>query len=142
VARRLLARGTAGSGGEPAAALQRPDSCFACAEEAESLPRKARFFLELLDTSSGRARYERSAGVCRPHLLAVVAEAGRRDDVARYLLEDWGRRLAGVRHRLAEYDRKRDHRFAAERTADDERSWTDVIGLYVGQGPEARRFLP
>lgn len=120
--------------GEPVSALEPPAPCFACAEETEALPRKAEFFLELLGTESGRSRYERSAGVCRAHLLVLLAEAGKREQLVRYVLEDWRRRLAELRHRLAEYDRKRDHRFAAERTESDEQSWTDVIGFYVGPG--------
>jgi hypothetical protein len=127
-----LLAGRRGRRGSLAEALERRASCPAWAEEAEALPRKAEFFLELLGTSTGRMRYARSAGVCRPHLLAVVGEAGRREELARLLLEDWRRRLGELRHRLAEYDRKRDHRFAAERTEDDERSWTDVIGFYAG----------
>lgn len=115
-----------------ASELQANVPCFACAEEAEALPRKAEFFLELLATGAGQDRYARSAGVCRPHLLAVLEVAGRREESVRFLLEDWRRRLGDLRRRLADYDRTRDYRFAAERTAEDERSWTDVIGVYVG----------
>lgn len=127
-----LLAGRRGRRGSPAAALEPRAPCQACAEEEEALPRKAEFLLELIGTSVGRARYTRSAGVCHPHLLAVVEEAGGREELARFLLEDRRRRLVELRHRLADYDRKRDHRFAAERTESDERSWTDVIGFYVG----------
>jgi hypothetical protein len=115
-----------------AATLRPAASCSACAEEAEALPRKAGFFLELLVTESGRARYERAAPVCRPHLAALLDAAGKRDGLAHYLLADWRRRLAELRARLAAYDRTRDYRFAAQRTEADERSWTDVIRCYVG----------
>jgi hypothetical protein len=117
---------------DAAAGLQRRASCSACEEESEALPRKAEFFLELLSTSSGRARYERAAVICRPHLEMLVEVAGKRDELSRYLIEDWRRRLNELRRRLAAYDRTRDHRFKSERTADDERSWGDVIRHYVG----------
>lgn len=119
-------------GGSLADVLRRGAGCSACGEAAAALPRKAEFLLGLLETSPGRERYARSAGVCHAHLLALLDEAGRREDLGRFLLEDWRHRLADVRRRLAEYDRKRDHRYAAERTEDDERAWTDVIRRYAG----------
>jgi hypothetical protein len=130
-----LVTGRRGRRTQAATALQRRYSCAACAEESEALPRKAEFFLELLSTSNGRARYERAAAVCRPHLATLVEVAGQRDGLSRYLLEDWRLRLVELRRRLRSYDRTRDHRFKAERTVDDERSWTDVIRHYVGRAP-------
>jgi hypothetical protein len=117
------------------ALLQPRSACFACVEEADALPRKAEFLLELFGTSAGRDRYARSAGVCRPHLLVLLAAAGRREEPARFVLEDWRRRLSELRCHLVRYDRTRDHRFAAERTEADERSWTDVITHYAGPSP-------
>lgn len=115
--------------------LRRPAPCPGCVEEAEALPRKAAFFLELLATEAGRRRYEGSAGLCFEHLVAAVEAAAGRDAVARYLVEDWRRRVVELRDRLARYDRTRDHRFAAERTDDLERSWTDAIRRYAGPPP-------
>lgn len=126
----LLARRRGRSG--LARRLQR--RCSACIEETNVLERKATFLLELLATDSGRERYEHSRGVCLAHLLALLEE-GPGESLTRYLLSDWRRRLDELRRRLAEYDRKRDYHHAAERTADDERSWSDVIEQYVGAHP-------
>ncbi len=114
--------------------LRRQEPCSACIEETDTLGRKATFLLELLATGQGRARYRQSRGVCRAHLLALL-EAETDDRLTRYLLSDWRRRLDELRRRLAEYDRKRDYHYAAERTADDERSWSDVIEQYAGAHP-------
>jgi len=120
---------------QPSQALGRSAQCVACVEATEAAPRKADFLLQLLASSTGRQRYERSSGPCYDHLLMLVDASGKRADLSRFLLEDWHRRLAEMRHRLAEYDRKRDHHYAAQRNPDDERSWTDVIKLYVGEVP-------
>ena len=120
----------------PARSLRRRASCSVCAEEIEALPRKAEFFLELIATEAGRARYEHAAGLCYEHLLSVLDAAGDGHELGAYLLADWRRRLEELRRRLAEYDRTRDHRYAAERR-DDERSWTDVVRHYVGSPPQS-----
>lgn len=111
--------------------LQRSRACAACLWESEALERKAAFFLDLLATATGRERYARSRGACFPHLVALL-HATEDDELARYLLSDWRRRLEELRRRLAHYDRTRDHRYRSERTPDDERSWADAIHQYVG----------
>ena len=115
-------------------ALARAASCSACVAEADALERKQHFFLELVETSAGRDRYARSAPLCFPHLASALAAAGD-GDTGRFLLGDWHRRLAEARERLAEFDRKRDHRFAGQRHDAEARSWTDIIRLYVGEPP-------
>jgi len=122
-----------------AAGLRRIAPCSACAEELAALPRKAEFFLELIADDAARRSYEQAAGLCYPHLLAVLEAAGDREAPARYLLEDWRHRLEELRGRLADYDRKRDHRHAAERRAEDQESWTDIIRHYVGPPPDEER---
>jgi hypothetical protein len=116
--------------------LLRPRECAACVWESEALERKASFFLDLLATDAGRERYERSRGACFGHLLALL-EAVEDDELGTYLLADWRQRLEQLQRRLARYDRTRDHRYIRERTADDERSWTDVIHQYAGTGISA-----
>jgi hypothetical protein len=112
--------------------LQREARCSACLEENDALERKGQFFLELLDAGLGRAHYERSRGLCFPHLMLLLEAAADDDGATRYLLADWRRRLEELRRRLDDFDRKRDHRYADERSDDDQRSWTDVIHQYVG----------
>lgn len=121
----------------PAASLQRRVRCSVCAEELEALPRKAEFFIELVATGAGRARYERSSGLCYEHLRSVLDIAGDRTAATDYLLEDWRRRLEEVSRRLADYDRKRDHRYAAERREDEHQCLADIIRRYVGPRPSS-----
>ena len=117
--------------------LQRRAICSACEEEGEVLERKAAFLAELLSDATGRARYECSYGVCYPHLLALIAATDGDESLTRYVLNDWSRRLSGLRRRLAEYDRTRDYRYASERSRVDERSWEEVVQQYVGAPPRA-----
>lgn len=112
--------------------LRRQAQCAACIEEVDALDRKTTFLLELLAAETGARSYERSCGLCYPHLVVVLDAAGDEHPLTRFLLADWRRRLEELRDRLAAFDRTRDHRYAAERTASDERSWTDVIHHYVG----------
>lgn len=122
--------------------LQREARCSACLEESDALERKGQFFLELLAAGAGRARYERSRGPCFPHLIALLETAADDEGTTRYLLADWRRRLEELRERLDDFDRKRDHRYAGERSEDDERSWTDVIHQYVGAPDQALTRRP
>jgi hypothetical protein len=100
------------------ATLSRTADCSACVAAADALERKVHFFLELLGTFAGRARYEPSAGLCRTHLESVVGYAGRDEETALYLIGEWRQRLAAVRQRLHE---------------DERGSWPDIIRLYVGR---------
>jgi hypothetical protein len=125
----LLERGR----GRRAATLARPAACSACTAATEELERRAYFLVQLLRPRGARERFTRSGGLCFAHLGAVIGVAIDEDrDVARFLVRDWRRRLEEVQRSLAEFDRKRDHRYAAEPKGAEQESWTDVIGLYVG----------
>jgi len=118
--------------------LRRASRCPACVALEAAADRKIHFFVELLAEASVRRRYESSDGLCFVHLAAAVEHARDTDeDAARFLLDDWRKRLAQVRAQLGEFDRKRDHRYAAEPRGAEQRSWTDVIRRYVGE-----RFMP
>jgi hypothetical protein len=114
----------------PARRLARPADCRACTEEAEATARKAEFFLALLENGTARERYQRGRGVCFAHLVTLVELPD--DRVTRFLLTDWRRRLDALHGRLEHLDRTRDHRYASERTEDDERACADTIRQYVG----------
>jgi hypothetical protein len=83
-----------------------------------------------------RPLYESSEGLCFGHLARAVEHAldSDEEDIARLLLDDCRERLVRVRDQLAEFDRKRDHRYAAEPKGEEQRSWTEVIRRYVGEG--------
>jgi hypothetical protein len=113
--------------------LDRGKPCPACVAFEAGGTRKVEFFVELLAEAAVRPRYESSDGLCFPHLAAAVDHAcDANEDTARFLLEEWRKRLARIRGDLAEFDRKRDHRYADEPKGREQRSWTEVIRLYVG----------
>lgn len=121
--------------------LERPTPCPACFFLAEATGRKVEFFVGILPEARVRREYASSDGLCFTHLVAVVKRALEFDEeAARFLLDDWRTRLAHVRAQLAEFDRKRDYRYAAEPKGDEQHAWTEVIRRYVGEdftGPNA-----
>ncbi len=115
--------------------LRRRRRCPACAFRAETAERKAHFLVEALSEEQVREAYRRSEGICFPHLvlsLEGALAAGSRETAA-FLLDDWRDRLAEVRSELADYDRKREYRYASEPKGVEQRSWTEVIRRYVGE---------
>jgi hypothetical protein len=110
--------------------LRRKARCRACTVMDEAAERKAGFLAEVLAEEPLRVRYAAGDGLCYAHLGLTAERAGK--PVAAFLLEDWRTRLETLRAALAEYDRKRDHRFNTEPKGDEQRSWTDVIRRYVG----------
>jgi len=115
--------------------LRRRGRCPACRARDEASERKLIFFADALDEEEARDRYRGSDGVCFTHLSGAVSaalERGRRATAA-FLIADWSARLAALRTDLAEFDRKRDYRYADEPKGDEQRSWTEVIRRYVGE---------
>jgi hypothetical protein len=116
------------------AKLHRSVPCLACVQMEGSLQRSQTFLVEALTTSRVAALFEKSDGLCWRHFVPTFEEAiSTNKDVAELLLRDWRHRLRRVAHDLAEYDRKRDYRYAAERTPADQRSWAEAIRRYVGE---------
>ena len=108
--------------------------CPACERAESRLADKARAFVAALREQSVQVAYESSDGLCVQHLDLVGAEALQGDSqVAAFLIGDLKRRLELLKTRLDEYERKRDYRFAATRTAADSAAWTDVVRSYVGE---------
>jgi hypothetical protein len=131
----LRAKLERGRRGRRTATLGRRRRCPGCAFHAEALERKAGFLIEALAEEQLREAYRRSEGLCFPHLACTVDEALAAGSVqtAVFLLDDWSNRLAEVRAGLAEYDRKRDYRYADEPKGVEQGSWTEVIRRYVGE---------
>jgi len=116
-------------------ALTRRGRCPACRARDAAAERKVHFFLQALAEPRVQERYRRSDGVCFTHLGAAMAQALDGDDraTAVFLLDDWTARLADVQAGLAEFDRKRDYRYADEPKGSEQQSWTEVIRRYVGE---------
>jgi Family of unknown function (DUF6062) len=114
--------------------LRRSGRCPACVAFAEGSERKLHFFVELLADTEVRPHYRSSHGLCFAHLARAVDHAleSEEDGIARFLLDDVRERLRDVRAQLAEFDRKRDYRYASEPKGDEQHSWTEVVRRYVG----------
>jgi hypothetical protein len=115
--------------------LRRRRRCPGCAFRADALDRKAHFLAEALSEEQVRGAYRRSEGLCFPHFARTLesALAVGNKEIAGFLLDDWRDRLAELRAELAEYDRKRDYRYASEPKGTEQRSWTEVVRRYVGE---------
>ena len=96
------------------ASLDRRRECTACSFRAGAEERKAHFFAEALHDEQVREAYLRSQGLCFAHLARTSEAALSADDseTARLLLDDWHERLV---------------------TLCEQRSWTQLIRLYVGE---------
>jgi hypothetical protein len=117
-------------------ALARSGACAACTAADAALDRKADFIVSALRDGGVRASYTESDGFCAAHLAAALTAAEESDPgTGRFLLSDRRRRLERLAHDLAEYDRKRDHRYAHEPKGEEQRSITDVVRLYAGSDP-------
>jgi hypothetical protein len=122
------------------ARLRRHASCPACEWRKASIDRKVAFMVDALRSRDARARYRASEGPCYPHLVAAVEQALETDqEVAQFLLSDFRTRLERLAHQLAEFDRKRDHRYANEPRGAEQDSWTEVVRRYVGENSSLRR---
>jgi hypothetical protein len=119
--------------------LRRSELCPGCVWFADAVHRKAAFFTEAITEGRVRRSYVDSDGLCFEHLAEVVDRLPPGDDGTRgFLIDDWRRRLRDVAEQLAEYDRKRDHRYADEPKGREQQSWTEVILRYVGDDGETQ----
>jgi hypothetical protein len=123
-----------GRGADPTPFLCEPGRCYLCAGQAAAERRQAHFLLNLLADAAAKNHYRDSEGLCRRHVRLVVALARssrKTAELGEWLLDEWRERLLRLRRTLADYDRKRDYRFADQRTAAEQASWRRIIRLYA-----------
>lgn len=86
--------------------------------------------LDDMASDAGRAAYERSAGLCLPHLTAAQARGG----VGWATIQAQQARVwQQLEHELAEYARKNDYRYSAEDISERERdAWRRALLLLSG----------
>jgi hypothetical protein len=117
-----------------AVTLERGARCPACVARDDIRERKVAFLVDVLGLERARDAYGRSDGLCFAHLARALEQAQAVDlGIARFLVDDWRRRLEEVGKQLAEFDRKRDARYAGEPKGLEQQSWTDVIRMYAGE---------
>jgi hypothetical protein len=114
--------------------LRRSRRCSACDEAEKGAGRKAAFLVDALAADEVRIAYAVSDGLCRDHLAAAIdAAGGVQSRIGRVLLDDWRARLTRLDRDLAEYDRKRDHRFAHEPKGGEQDSPSRAVRRYAGE---------
>lgn len=89
------------------ALIQTTAHCPACRLLREVEQTEADKLLQRLSTAEGRAAYQQSAGVCLPHLQAVLARDGVAD-IGQLLITEQARRLEETAENMHSYTLKRD----------------------------------
>ena len=77
-------------------------------------------------------RFKRSFGLCLPHLQMAADAFGKHPNLPS-LLEAEREKFAALGAELAEFDRKRDYRFAKEPKGAEQTAWRRVIELFAGR---------
>jgi len=120
--------------------FRRQARCQLCVALARARQSHGYFLGQLLGDEGAREAFAAGDGSCSVHLEIAVHQALRADgrgEAAAFLIDDALGRLESLGDQLAEYNRKRDYRYAVEHRGEEQRSWTKVIRRYVGGGPKA-----
>lgn len=122
-------RSALGSGGA-AASLKPQRRCPICAYLDDLGAVYVAALLDDLATDAGRAAYERSAGLCLPHLIAAAERGG---EGFASLKSHQERAWAQLESELNEFARKNDYRYNDEPMTDAERdAWRRALRLLAG----------
>lgn len=105
--------------------------CRVCELSQENAQHYAETLAEMLSYPQFQAMYERSDGVCLPHLRLIVQRVGPGPGL-RYLLERTGERMESLRQDLREYGRKQSAQYRAETVTDDERAAAERAVAFFG----------
>ncbi len=118
------------------AAMRSRERCPLCEAASEANERKLRAFLEALADEAFRAVYAASPGLlCRPHLVQALTREPP-EPVADALLAKHAAALEVQRAELAEYLRKRDHRFAHEPKGEEQEAPRRAVSAFIGAWPD------
>lgn len=114
------------------AALTPPESCPACAYQADKETRLLTVMLDSLQDERLRTALQASAGLCLPHLRRAF-ELARNESAFETLVALARDRLAALRAELDEFIRKNDYRFRDEGFGPEGDSWRRAIAQMVGR---------
>jgi hypothetical protein len=88
--------------------------------------------LDFFNDATLAPRFEKSFGLCLPHLQMAVDEFSEHTNLSR-LLEIERKKFAALQTDLAGFDRKRSHEFAKEPKGVEQTSWQRAVELFVGK---------
>lgn len=114
------------------ALLSAPEGCAACRISEEAKRTALAQFLAEIETGEGRRRYERSAGLCLPHLRVALA-AHPPQETASYLLRQQARRLEEISEDMHSYVLKRAALRRGLTNSDEEGAWRRALVQLVGE---------
>ena len=114
------------------ALLSSSEGCAACRAQQEAGNAALAQFQEQIVTSDGRQRYERSAGLCLPHLRAVLA-AQLPQEATSYLLRQQARRLEEISEDMRSYVLKRAALRRGLTHSEEEGAWRRALVQLVGE---------
>jgi hypothetical protein len=106
------------------------ERCPLCLRREELELREARLLLGVLEDGEWRASYRASDGLCNPHLLLALEEAG--PHLQGFLIADHIVRLKRLEQELAELQRKQRYDVAEPITPEEARSWREAIWRFTG----------
>ncbi len=105
-------------------------NCELCRYTENTARRYAASQAKLLLSADGRHDYQRSSGLCLPHLVLVEREAG--EEVRRYLRRDFIARLVKLEQNLRELQRKQRYDVHEELTAYEASAWKEALWRFGG----------
>jgi len=106
--------------------------CYLCTFARRSEVEDLRTILEFMGEAAFAGAFDRSAGLCLPHLYAAMA-VGRDHPNLGILLAAHERRWQDLAWELEEFSRKFDYRYADEARGRESSSWHRVLEVFVGR---------
>jgi hypothetical protein len=88
--------------------------------------------LDFFNDSTLAPKFEKSFGLCLPHLQMAVDKFPEHANLP-HLLESERKKFAALKSELAEFDRKRSYEFAKEPKSAEQTSWQRTVELFVGK---------
>jgi len=104
--------------------------CGLCEYARDRAQRYAEALARFLEAPEARELYRRSAGLCLPHLRAVLVSA--RPEVRELLLKDFARRLENLEEKLRELQRKQSYDVTEGVTPEESRAWREALWRFGG----------
>lgn len=106
--------------------------CPACRQLKQTDSRTVGVLLEFMREDRLRLAFQKSQGLCLPHLRLALNKANVEADLE-ILMSQNGEKWKHLKKELAEYIRKNDYRFAREEFGSEGDSWRRAIAVFVGE---------
>ncbi|MEZ0396216.1 MAG: DUF6062 family protein [Anaerolineales bacterium] len=116
--------------------------CPACESRAQAEQRALQALARSLERRDYLAEFEKSEGLCLPHLRALLQEGGLGRKALAAVLRHQRRRLTNLEGELAEFIRKNDYRFQGEGMGAERDAYQRAAAFLTGRRrPMSRKEL-